>query len=358
LGRLSPSSGLRRAEARLYPALCGRDTNTLSGSRRLTSTYNRAHHRFAVALAAATFVLLIAGALVTSNDAGLAVPDWPTSFGSIYRIPPMVGGVLFEHGHRMVAQLIGLLTIVMAVWTWRVEPRRWMRRLALGALALVIFQGVLGGTTVLNYLPPAVSSAHATFAQTFFCVTVLMALFTGRSWVGEERVALRDEGTPGLRTLSMVLLAGLFAQLVLGAAFRHVWTKLGPAGANRIPAEEITGTYLIPHVLNALLVTSLLILVAVRVLARYGNVRALRRPAVAMLFLVAAQLMLGFGAYLARVEWGRDAAQPHPFMVWSTVAHVVVGAALLGSATVLTAQVYRNLRSQEQVALAGKAATA
>jgi len=311
-------------------------------------------------LAGATLVLLVAGALVTSNDAGLAVPDWPTSFGSIYKIPDMVGGVRFEHSHRMVAELIGLLTIVMAFWTWRAESRRWMRRLALGALALVIFQGVLGGTTVLNYLPPAVSSAHATFAQTFFCVTVLMALFTSRSWVGQERLALRDEGTPGLRTLVLVLLVALYAQLILGAAFRHVWTKLGPNGANRIAATEITGTYLVPHVLNALLVTALLIWVATRVLARYGKVPGLRKPATVLLFLVAAQLMLGFGAYLARVEWGREAAQPHPFMVWSTVAHVVTGAALLATSVVLTAQVYRNLRSQEQeeVAVGSEKATA
>src|SRR3954462_1659074 len=110
--------------------------------------YNPALHRFAKLLAGLTFLLIAAGALVTSNDAGLAVPDWPTSFGSIYRIPPMVGGVRFEHSHRMIAELIGLLTIAMAIWTWRAESRRWMRMLALGALALVIFPGILGGTTV------------------------------------------------------------------------------------------------------------------------------------------------------------------------------------------------------------------
>ena len=293
-------------------------------------------------------MLLIAGALVTSNDAGLAVPDWPTSFGSIYRIPPMVGGVKFEHSHRMIAELIGLLTIIMAVWTWRVEPRRWMRRLALGALALVIFQGVLGGTTVLNYLPPAVSSAHALFAQTFFCVTVLMALFTGRDWTRDPVPLPADEGTPKLRTLTVVLLAALYVQLVLGAAFRHVWTKLGPNGAERIPAEQIVGTYLVPHIINAVLVTVLLIWVAVRVLSRYSHVHAMRKPAGSLLMLVMAQLGLGFGAYLARVQWGRDAAQPHPFLVWSTVAHVVTGAAILATAVVLTVQVYRHLHPQEQ----------
>lgn len=303
-------------------------------------------------------MLLVVGALVTSNDAGLAVPDWPTSFGSLYKIPPMVGGVRFEHSHRMVAELIGLLTIVMALWTWRAEPRRWMRRLALGALALVIFQGVLGGTTVLNYLPPAVSSAHATFAQTFFCIAVLMAVFTSRSWVSTDRLALRDEGTPGLRTLSIVLIVALYAQLVLGAAFRHVWTKLGPTGANRLASREIVGTYLLPHIVNAFLVTALLIWVATRVLARYGSIPTLRRPATTLLFLMATQLVLGFGAYLARVDWARDAAQPHPFMVWSTVAHVVTGAAVLATSVVLTAHVYRNLVSQEQEQLAGEAGKA
>ena len=309
-------------------------------------------------LASCTFVLLVAGALVTSNDAGLAVPDWPTSFGSIYKIPRMVGGVRFEHSHRMVAEFIGLLTIIMAALTFRAESRRWMRRLALGALALVIFQGVLGGTTVLNYLPPAVSSAHATFAQTFFCVAVLMAVFTSRSWLETPRLQLKDDGTPGLRTLTAVLIGALYVQLILGAAFRHVWTKLGPTGANRIPGNEIIWTYLLPHVINALLVTALLIWVATRVLSRYGSVPTLRKPATVLLFLLAGQLMLGFGAYLARVEWGGDVPQPHPLMVWSSVAHVVTGAAVLATSVILTAQVYRNLVSQEQEALAGEAGKA
>jgi cytochrome c oxidase assembly protein subunit 15 len=106
-------------------------------------------------------LLIIAGALVTSNDAGLSVPDWPTSFGSWYKIPKLVGGVKFEHTHRMIAQGAGLLTIILAVWMWRSEKRRWMRILGFSALGTVIAQGILGGITVLFYLPPAVSSAHA-----------------------------------------------------------------------------------------------------------------------------------------------------------------------------------------------------
>src|SRR5207248_8839406 len=117
-------------------------------SRDQAATYNRAYHRFTLLLASFTFLLIVAGALVTSNDAGLAVPDWPTSFGSFYKIPPMVGGVKYEHGHRMVAQFVGLLTIILAIWTQRRDPRSWMRKLAWFALVLVIIQGVLGGLTV------------------------------------------------------------------------------------------------------------------------------------------------------------------------------------------------------------------
>src|SRR5947209_4987445 len=115
--------------------------------------YNKGLHYFALFVAAATLVLIVAGALVTSNDAGLSVPDWPTSFGSLYKIPKLVGGVRFEQTHRMIAQAAGLMTIILAVWTWRSEKRRWMRMLGCAALATVIAQGVLGGLTVLFYLP-------------------------------------------------------------------------------------------------------------------------------------------------------------------------------------------------------------
>src|ERR1700690_2163924 len=121
--------------------------------------YDRARHIFAVFTACTILTLILAGALVTSNDAGLSVPDWPTSFGSLYRIPPLVGGVKFEHGHRMLAELIGLLTIAVALWTQKVDRRRWMRVLAWCALGTVVAQGILGGMTVLFYLPPAISTA-------------------------------------------------------------------------------------------------------------------------------------------------------------------------------------------------------
>ena len=215
-----------------------------------STTFNRAHHRFAVFVALCTFLLILAGATVTSNDAGLSVPDWPTSFGSLYRIPPMVDGVQFEHGHRMIAQFIGLLTIVLAVWTQRVDRRPWMRALGWAALATVIAQGILGGITVLFYLPPAVSTAHATLGQTFFCIVVSMALFTGRGWVKEAPVLITQSERPRLTTLSVLAVCSVYLQLILGAAFRH------------------SGMKLLPHLVSAVVVTAVLLWTCVRVLSR------------------------------------------------------------------------------------------
>jgi cytochrome c oxidase assembly protein subunit 15 len=287
--------------------------------------YNRALHRFAMFTAGTTFCLLIAGALVTSNDAGLSVPDWPTSFGSIYKIPHMVGGVRFEHTHRMIAEFVGLLTIILAIWTWRVEKRRWMKALAVGALGTVIAQGVLGGLTVLFYLPPAISSAHAALAQTFFCIAVAIAVFTGRRWVQEVPEVELDSRRPNLITLTLLSIFVLYVQLILGAMFRH------------------HGMSWWPHVVNAPVVALVLTWTAVRALAVYAKIEAVRRPAIALLGLLITQLCLGFVAFLTRVAWGRDAVQPELPMVLSTVAHVAVGALLLATAVVLAIQVWRHV---------------
>src|SRR5579872_6683870 len=144
----------------------------------IATTYNRGHHAFAVFTACATFVVITAGALVTSNDAGLSVPDWPTSFGYLIKVPHFVGGVRFEWTHRMLAGSLITLTLAIAFWTLLVERRRWLRWLAIGAFCTVIAQAVLGGLTVLLFQPPIVSTAHAAVAQTFFCIAVAIAVFT------------------------------------------------------------------------------------------------------------------------------------------------------------------------------------
>ncbi len=274
----------------------------------------------------ATFLLLIAGALVTSNDAGLAVPDWPTSFHHWpvtygYFTVHMVGGIKWEHGHRMLAQLIGLLTIVLAVWTQRADRRSWMRKLGWAALATVIAQGILGGITVLHFLPPSVSSAHATLAQTFFCLVVSIALFTGRTWVQEPRMSL-PTGHPALPLLTTLAAAAVYIQLILGAAFRHHGIKL------------------LPHLISAAVVTVLVLWTIVRVLSDYSRVEQLRRPALMLLGLLMVQLSLGFAAWLTRVEWGRDVVQPLMPMVVTTVAHLAVGALLLATTVVLSIQAW------------------
>ena len=225
----------------------------------------------------------------------------------------------------MLAQVAGLLTIVLAVWTWRAEKRRWLRILGFAALGTVIAQGILGGITVLFYLPPAVSSTHAALAQTFFCIAVAMALFTGKKWVEEQPALEFDQRRPSLFTLTLLSIFVLYVQLFLGAMFRH------------------HGLSWWPHVVHAVVVSFVLAWTAVRALTVYPQIEAIRRPAIMMLSLVIAQLCLGFTAFLTRVSWGRDAVQPEFPMVVSTVAHVAVGALLLASTVILALQVWRHV---------------
>ncbi|MGB9196863.1 MAG: COX15/CtaA family protein, partial [Terriglobales bacterium] len=287
--------------------------------------YHQGLHRFAIFTACVTLFLIVAGALVTSNDAGPSVPDWPTTFGSFYKMPHMVSGVKYEHGHRMVAEFVGLLTIILAVWTWRAEKRRWLRILAVAALGTVIIQGVLGGLTVLFFLPAPISSAHAAVAQTFFCIAVSIAVFTGKRWLQEQPRTEFDTRRPTLFTLTLLSIFVLYVQLVLGAMFRH------------------HGMSWWPHVVHAGVVAIVLAWTAIRAISVYPQVEAVKRPAVLMLGLMVSQLCLGFAAFVTRVMWGKDAAQPELPMVIATVIHVAVGALLLATTVVLAIQVWRHV---------------
>ena len=290
----------------------------------LATPYNRAHHRFAVFTACVTFVLIIAGALVTSNDAGLSIPDWPTSFGS-FSVPPLHGGIRYEWSHRAIAGSIVLITVSIAAWTWLADRRRWMKWLGVAALGTVIAQAILGGLTVLLLQPPWVSSAHAAVGQTFFCIAVTIAVFTGRSWVEEVPQIEIDNRRPSLVTLSLLSIFVLYVQLILGAMFRH------------------HGMSWWPHVVNAVVVAFVLTWTAIRALSQLARIEAVRRPAIILVSLLIAQLCLGFVAFLTRVAWGRDAVQPELPMVVSTVAHVAVGALLLATSVVLAIQVWRHV---------------
>lgn len=304
--------------------------------------YNRALHNFALFTAIATFVLIVAGALVTSNDAGLAVPDWPTSFGSLYRIPPMEGGIQFEHVHRLLAEFVGFLTVILAFWTWRSDPRSWMRKLGFTALLTVAIQVILGGVTVLKFLPPAASVAHATLGQTFFCIAVAIALFTTRDWLDEEPLPALERQSPPLPALAWITVAAVFVQLLLGSMLRHHTMKL------------------LPHLVAAAIVTVLVFWTAMQTLTQRSAINRLRYPAIVLLAFLLVQLGLGFTAYLTRVAWGSSSGAPTAAMVASTVAHVSVGGLLLAAALLLAIQVTRHAAAPASEYSSGnqKAATA
>lgn len=291
---------------------------------------NKGLHRFALLVASGTFFLIIAGALVTSHDAGLATEDWPLSNGQFF--PEMVGNLFWEHGHRMVATTVGLLTIGLVIFLFAKEKRSWVRRLGLLALIGVIAQGLLGGLTVKLMLPLSVSTAHATLAQLFFCTTVALAVFTSSSWM-QVRPAIEEQGSVPVRYLCVAAAATILLQLVIGATLRHsaTWDK-------HLPTE-----LLLTHIGGAIVVTLILGSAALIVLRRHGDERFLTGPAKVALSLLVLQLLLGVAAYLTRTASPND-PQPLNPMVGVTVAHVACGALLFATTIVLTLRAFKVLR--------------
>ncbi|HEY2432573.1 MAG TPA: COX15/CtaA family protein [Vicinamibacterales bacterium] len=311
-----------------------RDPHLATGALRVAPRATLWHHRFAKAVAACTVLLITAGGMVTSTDSGLSVPDWPTTYGwNMFTFPlsKWVGGIRYEHTHRLIASTVGFLTIVLAVWTWRVEPRAWVRRLGFAALGAVILQGVLGGITVLLFLPPAVSIGHAGLAQIFFCLTVTLALVTSPGWT--YTVDPVDDRM--LRRVAAVTTALIYSQILIGATMRH------NAAGLAIPDFPLAFGHLIPPVWNAkvalnfahrvgaLVVTTAIVATSSHVLYHHPRRRELAWPALLLLGLVAVQITLG-----AFVVWsGRNPA--------INTAHVVNGAAVLGTSLVLTLRSFR-----------------
>jgi len=278
-------------------------------------------HRWSILLAFCTLLLVVAGGLVTSRDAGLSVPDWPLSYGKL--MPQMEGGILYEHGHRMVATTVGLMTIISMVWLLRVEKRRWMRWLGGAALGAVIAQGVLGGLTVIYLLPWWISSSHACLAQLFFSTTVAMAIFTSDWWLRGSSTADEDANYP-IRGLSLAAPLCVLGQLALGAAARH---------------KAIGSIY---HISAAPIVTAVIMWVSLRILLHYARNRELRLAALTVITISLAQVFLGIAAYMTRIAYA-DAVQPMPLMVTFTVLHVAVGALTMASTVALAILVRRNI---------------
>jgi heme a synthase len=304
-------------------------------------------HYFAKTVAGATLVLIFVGGLVTSTGSGLAVPDWPLSFGQVF--PPMVGGVLFEHGHRMVAAGVGLLTFALAVWAWLAAAPTRVRALALLAAATVVAQGVLGGATVLLKLPPAVSVAHACLAQAFLCLTVALAVLTGPDWQRMRPSDHRREGA-GLRGLTIATAGTVYVQLIVGAIMRHTGAGLAipdfPLAFGRLlPPFDLPGVPIhFLHRLGAVAVTLMVASSLAYVRNRHRHGARLLRPALLAAALVVLQVSLG-----ALIIWTGRAVVP-------TTVHVACGAALLATTVVLAMRAWRLTQGAEQPAafLAGE----
>jgi cytochrome c oxidase assembly protein subunit 15 len=288
-----------------------------------TKQYSPWLHRYAIFVTICTFLLIIAGALVTSNDAGLSVPDWPTSFGS-FRMPRMVGGIKFEHGHRMIAGAVGILTIILALALWIKDSRRWVKWIGGAAVLAVLSQALLGGITVLFYLPVAISTSHATLAQIFFCLAASLAFFTRADWRWDEP-KLEDASTPSLQHLTVATTGAVLVQLILGAVYRH-------------SREGVVA----PHVVGACVVAMLVAWVVTRTVIKFSQVRSLLRPAMLLGALLIIQLSLGIGAYIVKMA-DRNAPQPLPPVVNMTTAHLAVGALVLVTSLYLTYQTHRFL---------------
>jgi len=263
-----------------------------------------------------TLFLVFAGAMVTSTGSGLAVPDWPLSYGML--MPPMVGGIFYEHGHRMIASAVGFLTLVQACWLQFREPKRFVRKLGWLSLLAVCVQGLLGGVTVLFFLPKAISISHAALAEIFFCINLSIAFFTSKSYLKLRDVRAGSDFFPATR----FVFAAIFSQILLGAWMRHLGAGLAipdyPLSFGRVipPLREIGVIANFSHRTWAYVVAAIVVVVVLRIFSR--GVRPLFPLATALVSLFPIQVLLG------------------AFTIWSekhaitTSLHVVTGAALFG----------------------------
>jgi cytochrome c oxidase assembly protein subunit 15 len=311
-------------------------------------------HLFALLVACSTAILIFAGGLVTSTESGLSVPDWPNTYGwfmFFFPIEKMVGGIFYEHSHRLIASTVGFLILVQAIVLWRVESRQWVRRLGFVALAAVITQGLLGGITVLWYLPRPISIAHASLAQLVFCLAATIALATSPGWRrGYARSggsgASAEQGPPHsapgqdppypLRRLAVMTTALIYLQIVIGATMRHNGAGLA------IPDFPLVFGGLLPpqwnfpiaihfaHRVGAVAVTLMILLTTAGVFRREWAQRQLRTPSVVLLLLVAVQITLGALTVLS---------QKH-YIINSL--HVVTGGTVLITSLVLTLRLHRS----------------
>jgi cytochrome c oxidase assembly protein subunit 15 len=292
------------------------------------------YSRFVVAW---TLLLILAGSFVTSTESGLSVPDWPTTYGQnmfTFPLSKMVGGIFYEHGHRLIASGVGLLTLGLAVWLWFADSRRWTRWLGVGALAVILTQGVLGGLTVLFFLPPAVSTAHAVLAELFFCEMVAIALFTSAGWSSEYGLstAIDDARLRHITTSTTVL---VYAQILIGATMRHIGAGLAipdfPWMFGHIVPDHWSAAIAVhfAHRVTAVIVSMAVATTSIYIWRRHRDRPELTRPATLLAFLLKVQMTLGGLTVLSQ----RD--------TWINSLHVVCGALVLTTSLVITLRSWR-----------------
>ena len=296
----------------------------------MTTTYNPGIHRFANFVVLWTVLLFVAGALVTSNNAALSVPDWPKSFGTWFpSLRQLAGGAFFEHSHRVIAGGLGVFTLVLAILIWLKDNRRWLRWFGVIAVLGVAVQAVLGGEVVRQLLQYWLPVIHAVFAQIVFAAVLGIAVFTSKWWVS-ERAQLVDSGTPAIRTLAIANAGVIFLQVVLGAGFRH----------SEIPVW--------PHMAGALAVLATVIWTAVVLRKRFGTSSELSRARGLLHAIFGVQFLLGFGAYWARLTSMK--VGPTSATVLLTVAHTVLGALLFAFSIFVVLLCFRLVPRRREVA--------
>jgi cytochrome c oxidase assembly protein subunit 15 len=308
-------------------------------------------HRYAKFVVAWIIFLIFLGGQVKSTNSGLSVPDWPNTYGHFMFAFPwekMVGGIFWEHLHRMVASCAGIFTFGLTYWVYKVDDRRWVRRVAAGASIAVLVQGLLGGLTVLFLLPVWLSSSHGTLGQIYLCLVTTVALATSRTWRDVVEKG-SDRGRFSLRNVALATTCAIFVQLILGALMRHSdaglaipdfptmfgsWvpplTSERLAAANqalwKIDYPQMTMWQMLSHVMHrawALVVTGMITWTFVKVFREQRSNGTLRRNATLLAALLVAQVSLGILTVLTQKQ----------FTI--TSLHVTTGALTLATSLVL-----------------------
>jgi len=283
-------------------------------------TYHPAIYGLALFSTIWAFLLLISGALVTSNGASLAILDWPRSHGA-WILSHLSGGDVYQYPHRVIAGVLGLLTLLLTALLWAKEERKWVRWLGVLALSCVVAQAVLGGEVVLQFLHYWLPVWHAIFAQIMFGAILTVAVVTRKWWIS-ERTELEDSGSPSIQALAWLNALVIFAQSFLGAGFRH----------NDVPFW--------PHTVGALAVLATVVWTAVALRKRFAGARELTKMRMWLHSVFGVQFLLGFAAYWAHMK-NADTIGPMPSAVILTVTHAAIGALLFAVALVTVLLTYR-----------------